>query len=53
MIRRLSRLLVEGKQKILTQQLLPILTYGCELYHEPSKQQERLAYEMYRWTISV
>jgi len=53
MIRRLSRLPAEGKRKVLTQQLLPILTYGCELYHEPSEQQERLAYEMYRWTISA
>jgi len=50
-IRRLSRLPAIGKRKILTQQLLPILTYGSELYPTPSEQQERLAYEMYRWTV--
>jgi len=50
-IRRLSRLPALGKRKILTQQLLPILTYGCELYPDPSEQQERLTYEMYRWTV--
>jgi len=35
------------------QQLLPILTYGCELYPTPSEQQRRLANQMYRWTLGV
>ena len=52
-VRRLSRLPARGKRSVLTQQLLPILTYGCELYPEPSEQQRRLAYEMYRWTVGA
>ena len=51
MVKRLSKLPARGKRQILTQQLLPILTYGCELYPDPSEQQERLAYEMYRWVV--
>jgi len=50
-VRRLSKLPAKGKRTILTQQLLPILTYGCELYPTASEQQRRLANEMYRWTI--
>jgi len=53
LIRRLSRLPALGKKKIVTQQILPILTYGCELYPEPSEQQCRLAAEIQRWVISA
>ena len=52
-VKRLSKLPAKGKRLILTQQLLPILTYGCELYPDPSEQQRRLAYEMYRWTAGA
>jgi len=52
-VRRLSNLPAKGKRAILTQQLLPILTYGCELYPDPSEQQSRLAYEMCRWTVGA
>ena len=52
-VKRLSKLPASGKRKILTQQLLPILTYGCELYPTPSEQQRRLAYEFYRWTVGA
>ena len=52
-IKRLSKLPTKGKRTILTQQLLPMLTYGCELYPEPSEQQSRLTYEMYRWTVGA
>jgi len=50
-VRRLSKLPAKGKRTILTQQLLPILTYGCELYQDASEQQRRLANEMYRWAV--
>jgi len=53
MVRRLSRLTALGKRKIVTQQILPILTYGCELYPEPSEQQRRLASEIQRWVIGA
>jgi len=52
-VKRLSKLPTRGKRAILTQQLLPILTYGCELYPNPSEQQSRLAYEMYRWVVGA
>jgi len=52
-VRRLSRMPAEGKRKILTQQLLPILTYRCELYPDPSEQQRRLANELYRWVVGA
>jgi len=52
-VRRLSKLPARGKRAILTQQLLPILTYGSELYPNPSEQQRRLANEMYRWTVGA
>jgi len=52
-IRRLSRLPPRGNRKIVANQLLPILTYGCELYPEPSEQQKRLANEIYRWTVGA
>jgi len=52
-VRRLSKLPASGKRKVATQQLLPILTYGCELHHEPSEQQKRLAYDIYRWIIGA
>jgi len=29
------------------------LTYGCELYPEPSEQQRRLANTMYRWAVGA
>jgi len=41
------------RMPIVVQQLLPILTYGCELYPTPSEQQRRLANEMYRWAIGA
>ena len=53
MVRRLNRLLVVGKRKIAVQQILPILTYGCELYPEPSEQQHRLAVELQRWVVGA
>jgi len=52
-VRRLSKLPAGGKRVIATQQLLPILTYGSELYPNPSEQQHRLANEIYRWTIGA
>jgi len=52
-MKRLNRLLPQGKWKIVGQQLLPILTYGCELYPTPSEQQRRLANDMYRWTVGA
>jgi len=52
-VRRLCKLPAKGKRALVTQQLLPILTYGCELYPEPSEQQRRLANTIYRWTIGV
>jgi len=53
MIRRLSRLPALGQRKIVTQQILPILTYGCELYPEPSEEQRRLAGEIQRWVVGA
>ena len=41
------------KRKIAVQQILPILTYGCELYPEPSEQQPRLAAELQRWVVGA
>jgi len=52
-VKRLSKLPAKGKRTILTQQLLPILTYGSELYPDPSEQQRRLANEMYRWVVGA
>ena len=37
----------------MTQQILPILTYGCELYPEASEQQRRLAMECQRWVVGA
>ena len=42
-----------GKRKIAVQQILPILTYGCELYPEPSEQQHRLAAELQTWVVGA
>ena len=53
MVRRLSKLAAVGKRRIITQQILPILTYGCELYFEPSEQQQRLAAECQRWVVGA
>ena len=53
MVRRLNKLTALGKRKIVTQQILPILTYGCELYPEPSKQHSHLAAEIQRWVIGA
>ena len=53
MVRRLSKLCPGGKRKIITQQILPILTYGCELHYEPSEQQRRLAAECQRWVVGA
>jgi len=52
-VKRLSKLPAKAKRTILTQQLLPILTYGSELYHVPSEQQRRLANDMYRWVVGA
>jgi len=38
-VRRLNRLPAVRKRKMAVQQILPILTYGCELYLELSEQQ--------------
>jgi len=35
------------------QQTLPVLTYDCELYPEPSEQQRRLAAEIQRWVVGA
>ena len=35
------------------QQILPILTYGCELYPESSEIQRRLARECQRWVVGA
>jgi len=40
------RLPARGKRRIVTQQILPILTYGCELYPEPNELRRRLAAEI-------
>jgi len=53
MVRRLGRLTAAGKRKIVIQQILSILTYGCELYPEPSEQQRRLAAEVQRWAVGA
>jgi len=37
----------------MTQQILPILTYDCELYPDPSEQQRRLAAEVQRWVVGA
>ena len=52
-MRRLSRLPAVRKRKIAVQQILPILTYGCELYPEPSERQHRLAAELQRWVVGA
>jgi len=53
MVRRLSNLGADKKRRVVTQQILPILTYGCELYHEPSEQQGRLAAECQQWVVGA
>jgi len=53
LVRRLNRLPAVRKRKIAVQQILPVLTYGCELYSEPSEQQHRLAAELQRWVVGV
>ena len=53
MVKRLSKLTALGKRKIVIQQILPILTYGCELYPQPNEQQRRLAAEIYRWVVGA
>jgi len=50
---RLRKLAAASKRRIITQQILPILTYGCELYFEPSEQQQRLAAECQRWVVGA
>jgi len=52
-IRRINKLPEWGKRKIVTQQILSILTYGWEVYHIPSKQQRRLATEIQRWVVGA
>jgi len=49
----LGRLSAAGKRRIVTQQILPILTYGCELYPVASEQQRRLATECQRWVVGA
>jgi len=51
--RRLSNLNTLGKRRVITQQILPILTYGCELHCVPSEQQTRLAAECQRWVVGA
>jgi len=51
--RHQNRLPAVGKRKIAVQQILPILTYSCELYPEPSEQQHRLAAELQRWVVGA
>ena len=53
MVKRLGRLSAVGKRKVIIQQILPILTYGCELYPEASEQQRRLASECQRWVVGA
>jgi len=53
MMRRLSKLAAVSKRRLITQQILPILTYGCELYFQPSEQQQRLAAECQRWVVGA
>jgi len=53
MVRRLSKLNSAGKRRVITQQILPILTYGCELHYEPSEQQKRLAADCQRWVVGA
>jgi len=53
LVKRLGRLSAVGKRKIVTGQILPILTYGCELYPESSEQQRRLAAECQRWVVGA
>jgi len=50
-IRRLTRLPPEEKRKVVIGQLLPILTYGAELYTTPSEEGSRLAARMARWVV--
>ena len=52
-VRRLCTLPAMGERVLVTQQLLPILTYGCELYPVPSEQQRRIVNEMYRWVVGA
>jgi len=40
-VRRLSRLPAAGKRKIVIQQILPILRYGCELYPSSKRDWQR------------
>jgi len=44
---------VWGKRKIVTQQILPILTYECEVYPFPSEQHRRIAAEIQRWVVGA
>jgi len=53
MVRRLSKLAAASKRRVITQQILPILAYGCELYYEPREQQRRLAAECQRWAVGA
>jgi len=53
MVKGLGRLSAVGKRRIITQQILPILTYGCELYPEASEEQKRLARECQRWVVGA
>jgi len=52
-VRRLGRLTALGKREIVIQQILPILTYGCELYPDPSEQQRRLFAVVQRWVVGA
>jgi len=53
LVRRLGKLTAIGKKKIVIQQILPILIYGCEVYPEPSEQQQRLSAECQRWVVGA
>lgn len=43
----------ETENRVPATRLLLILTYGCELYPEPSEQQRRLANEVNRWIVGA
>jgi len=48
-VRRLTRLPPQAKRKVVIGQLLPTLTYGSELHHEPTEETSRLAAKFARW----
>ena len=53
LVKRLSRLPLREKKKIVLSQILPILTYGCELHHKPTSRDSADAAEYPRWVVGV